>query len=315
MRIIDMEILSGNGIIIFIFIMLLASLLLAHIRLRAGLSSLCRQLEEIARGSHMELALDSRQKPLPALCSILNHVLAFKDKAYIRYDQEQKLLKQNITGLAHDIRTPLTGARGYVQFAMECEDPAKQEHYLQAAEKRLSELQDMLEEMFVYTKLAGEDYVPCLRKLQALPLLSECLLSLYTRFEETGISPHVAFESEGFQVNADEDALKRVFLNLLQNALIHGAGDITILQVQDRITFKNPLPEGESMPDPCLMFDRFYKADAARGKGSSGLGLFIVRELMERMGGSVSARTEDGVLAVTLRFPSLPQGLSLTGAP
>lgn len=310
-----MESLSGIGIIILFFILLLALLLLAHIRLRAGLSSLCRQLEEIGRGSHMELALDSRQKPLPALCSILNHVLSLKDKNHIRYEQEQKLLKQNITGLAHDIRTPLTGARGYVQFAMECRDPAKQEHYLQAAEKRLSELQDMLEEMFLYTKLTGEGYSLALRKLQALPLLSECLLSLYTRFEEKGISPNVAFESEGFQVNADEDALKRVFLNLLQNALIHGAGDITILQAQDWITFENPLPKEAAIPDPCLIFDRFYKADTARGKGSSGLGLFIVKELMERMGGNVSARIKDGVLAVTLRFPSLPQGLSFTGSP
>ncbi len=309
-----MESLSGFGIIILFFILLLALLLMAHIRLRAGLSSLCRQLEEIGRGSHMELALDSRQKPLPALCGILNHVLSFKDKNHIRYEQAQKLLKQNITGLAHDIRTPLTGARGYVQFAMECQHPEKQAHYLQAAEKRLSELQDMREEMFLYTKLTDEDYSLSLRKLQVLPLLSECLLSLYTRFEEAGISPNVTFQSEGFQVNADEDALKRVFLNLLQNALIHGAGDITILQAQDWISFENPLPKEDSVPDPCLMFDRFYKADTARGKGSSGLGLFIVKELMERMGGSVSARAKDGVLAVTLRFPSLLQGLSFTGS-
>ena len=67
---------------------------------------------------------------------------------------------------------------------------------------------------FLYTKLTDEDYSLSLRKLQVLPLLSECLLSLYTRFEEAGISPNVTFQSEGFHVNADEDALKRVFLNL-----------------------------------------------------------------------------------------------------
>lgn len=310
-----MEILIRNGIIILFLMILLAVLLLSHIRLRAGISSLCRQLEEIDRGSHMELTLESRQRPLPALCRILNHVLSSKDKNYLQYDREQKLLKQNITGLAHDIRTPLTGARGYVQFAMECQDSAKQEHYLQAAEKRLSELADMLEEMFLYTKLTSEGYSLPLRKLQALPVLGECLISLYTRFEETGISPHVAFESEGFQVNADPDALKRIFLNLLQNALVHGAGDISISQEQNRITFENPLPKDGGVPDPVQMFDRFYKADTARSKGSSGLGLFIVKELMERMDGHVSARTDQGILAITLQFPPVSQGLSFTGAP
>jgi len=91
----------------------------------------------------------------------------------------------------------------------------------------------MLEEMFLYTKLTDEDYSLSLRKLQVLPLLSECLLSLYTSFEEAGISPNVAFQSEGFQVNADEDALKRVFLNLLLDTLwldmMYGSGYITLL--------------------------------------------------------------------------------------
>ncbi len=272
-----------------------------YLRLRMELRFLYKQLEEIERGSHMKLAVNSRQRQMLALCRKLNEILASRDHAHIQYERGEKRLKQDITSLAHDIRTPLTGASGYVQLAQECDDLEKKEHYLQAAGVRLSQLEDMLEEMFLYTKLAGEDFTLSIGKVQVLPLLSECLLGLYAKFEEMGISPEVAFESEGLCVRADEEALRRVFLNLLQNALIHGVGTITITQKGSSLTFENPVPES-SYPDPEQLFDRFYKVDPARRKGSSGLGLFIVKELMERMEGEVWAEFEGGVLRIGLKF-------------
>ena len=263
----------------------------ACIRYRAELKSLYRQLEEVAAGSHIELTLNSRCKPLQA-----------RDRDYLQYDQAEKRLKQDITSLAHDIRTPLTGAFGYVQLAQECADTEKRQHYLDAVERRLRELEDMLEELFLYTKVTGEDFRLSPESLQVLPLLGECLLGLYARFQEAGTAPAVSFETEGFRVMADQEALRRVFLNLITNALVHGTGDISILQTGNRIAFENPIPEGNP-PNPEQLFDRFYKSDPARRKGSSGLGLFIVRELMRKMGGETGAQLEEGKLRITLYFP------------
>ena len=292
-----------NFIIILLCIAVLC-LCLFYIRLRADIRSLCEQLGEIERGSHMDLAVNSRQKPLLALCRRLNRVLQQKDANHIQYERAEKQLKQNITDLAHDIRTPLTGASGYVQLARECTDSAKKEHYLQTAGKRLGELTDMLEEMFLYTKLTAEDYMlpqENMKKLQVLPLLGECLLSLYTSFEEEGFSPEVAFQSEDFCVLGEEDALRRIFLNLIQNALLHGQGGITILQEDDLLIFENPVSP-DQLPDTEQLFDRFYKADTARRKGSSGLGLFIVKELTEKLGGRVWAECDNARLRIVLRF-------------
>ena len=274
----------------------------ACIRYRAELKSLYRQLEEVAAGSHIELTLNSRCKPLLGLCRMLNHVLQARDRDYLQYDQAEKRLKQDITSLAHDIRTPLTGAFGYVQLAQECADTEKRQHYLDAVERRLRELEDMLEELFLYTKVTGEDFRLSPESLQVLPLLGECLLGLYARFQEAGTAPAVSFETEGFRVMADQEALRRVFLNLITNALVHGTGDISILQTGNRIAFENPIPEGNP-PNPEQLFDRFYKSDPARRKGSSGLGLFIVRELMRKMGGETGAQLEEGKLRITLYFP------------
>ena len=157
----------------------------------------------------------------------------------------------------------------------------------------------MLEELFLYTKLTSEEFTPDMREVQVLPLLSDCLVGLYHRFEEKGISPRVDFAQEGFRARADEECLRRIFHNLIQNALLHGNGDIVIRQEEGSLIFEIGVSE-TSRPDPEHIFDRFYKADSARRKGSSGLGLFIVKELAERMNGSVYAHLEGDRLRITL---------------
>lgn len=273
-----------------------------YIRSTLAIRFLHMQLEEIERGSHMELGTESRQKDLLALCGTLNRLQRDWFQMQRQYEKAEKQLKQNITSLAHDIRTPLTGAAGYIQLAQECKDPAKQEHYLQTAGDRLKELGDMLEELFLYTKLTSEEFEPNLCAIQVLPLLSECLVGFYRQFEEKEISPEVEFESESLRFQADEECLRRIFHNLIQNALLHGRGGIIIRQSGHCLIFENLVSE-TSRPDTEQIFERFYKADSARRKGSSGLGLFIVKELAERMNGSVKAELEGETLRITLKLP------------
>ena len=279
-------------------------LLVQRIRSTLELRSLCRQLEELERGSHMELGLQSRQKEMLDLCRALNRMQKLHHQGQIQYEKAERQLKQNITGLAHDIRTPLTGAAGYVQLARECGEPERREYYLQVASGRLQELGDMLEELFLYTKLTSREFTPDMREVQVLPLLSECMVGLYQCFEEKGLSPQVDFEEEGFRVLADEECLQRIFHNLIQNALVHGSGGIVIRQERDTLIFENMVSD-TSRPDPEHIFDRFYKADSARRKGSSGLGLFIVKELAERMGGSVRAQLAGNRLRIILEWNSM----------
>lgn len=275
-----------------------------YIRSILAVRSLCRQLEEIERGSHMEIGALCRQRDVLALCRQLNRLKRQWFRSQRQYEKAEKQLKQNITSLAHDIRTPLTGAAGYVQLAQECEDPVRRGHYLETADNRLKELGDMLEELFLYTKLTSAKFEPNMCDIQVLPILGECLVGLYRQFEEKGVSPEVEFESEGFRVSADEECLRRIFHNLIQNGLVHGRGGIVIRQRGGCISFENVVAEA-SMPDPELLFEQFYKADSARRKGSSGLGLFIVKELTERMGGQAAAELKGQRLTIRLKFPEV----------
>lgn len=277
-------------------------LLVQYTRSILEVRSIRRQLEEIERGSRMELGVYSRQREMLALCRKLNELGRQNMQGQIRYEKAQKQLKQNITALAHDIRTPLAGASGYVQLAGECRERGRQAYYLQVAEGRLKELGDMLEELFLFTKLSDADFEPDMRRMQVLPLLGDCLVGMYLQFEEKGISPEVRFDSEGFRVDADEEYLRRIFHNLIRNALLHGTGNLVITQQEKRLTFENAVSE-TSRPDTEQIFEQFYKADSARRKGSSGLGLFIVKELMEKMGGGVKAELEKEKLRIILIFP------------
>lgn len=301
-----------SGVILLIFGMIIMAQVLYHISMCRELHAICRQLGEIGRGSHIELCLQSRQPCLLALCRELNAVLRQQHSQQLKYERAQNHLKQNITSLAHDIRTPLTGAAGYVQLAQEAaekgaplaaEQQAKQQRYLQTALERMKELEDLLEELFLYTKLASEGFEPTVCKIQVLPLLSDCLVLMYQQMEEKGIKPQVDFTSEGFCVFADEECLRRIFLNLIRNALLHGAGDLVIRQERRSLLFENKISAATAgRPDMEQVFDRFYKADSARRTGSSGLGLFIVRELAERMGGSVRAELDGEKFCVYLEF-------------
>ncbi|MDE5892473.1 MAG: sensor histidine kinase, partial [Acetatifactor sp.] len=141
-------------------------LLVQYIRGILEIRSLNRQLEELERGSHMELGMQSRQKDMLELCRRLNRLQNLHHQEQIQYERAEKQLKQNITGLAHDIRTPLTGAAGYVQLAQECGEPQRQAYYLQVASDRLGELGDMLEELFLYTKLTSEEFALDMREVQ-----------------------------------------------------------------------------------------------------------------------------------------------------
>lgn len=289
-------------VILTVISVIAASILLIRcIRYKMELKSICRQLDELARGSHMEIFINRKDRTFSEFCRKLNQVMELNRQKELQYDKAQKKLKQNISALAHDIRTPLTSAAGYLQMGSDCQDDEKRQRYLTVSKKRLEELKDMLEELFLYTKLSGDEYPLLLQPLQILPILSECLVAMYGHFEEKGVEPEVKFEDEGFRIMADEAFLMRIFRNLIHNALLHGTGGITVLQEGRTLSFTNPAADVSKI-DAEQIFDRFYKADHARLTGSSGLGLSIVKELAEKMNGRVHARTYDNKLEIRITF-------------
>ena len=169
------------------------------------------------------------------------------------------------------------------------------------AKRRLEEMEGLLDELFLYTRLLGGALPLACGKTEALPPLWDALAECYPQLETAGIQPELRFAAEAMPVWASPEALGRIYRNLVVNALRHGGGGLTVSAKDGGVCFSNPLGPGPR-PDPDHLFDRFYQSSPARGKGGAGLGLSIVRELMEQMGGRVSAQIVGDTLQILLVF-------------
>ena len=216
----------------------------------------------------------------------------------------QQQFQRDLASLSHDIRTPLMGAKGYVSLAADEADPARRAHYLGAAEARLSDMEGLLNQLFAYARANDPERQLDLQSVAVLPLLADVLTGQFPAFEQHGWEPQVSFQNEAFTVEADPEALARIFENLVSNALRHGAGAPVITQRGRTLTFANPVQDPAAL-DPTRLFDRFYQADPARAQGGTGLGLAVVATLAQAQGMEVSAAVEGDALSIALEFPEI----------
>jgi len=284
-------------------ILALTALGIALLRLwayRTQLLEMARTLEETPPESNLRLTVRMSGAVPRRLCRAVNRRLEEGRRLRLETRKREEELKYTMACISHDIRTPLAGAMGYLQLLEE--EPERQAEYQGIIRKRLGELEELLEELFLYTRLQSSSLPLECGETAALPPLWDTLAEFYPQFEAAGVTPELRFDREDMMIWASPEALGRVYRNLIVNALRHSGGGLTISGRVGTVCFSNPLPPG-SRPDPEHLFDRFYQSNPARAKGGAGLGLSIVRELMERMGGQVSARITGDILEIKLSFP------------
>ncbi len=281
----------------------LSALGIALLRLwayRAQLLEMARALDETPTESNLRLTVRMSGTAPRRLCQAVNARLDEGRRLRLETQRRERELKYTMACISHDIRTPLAGAMGYLTL-LEGE-PERQAEYRSIIDKRLRELDELLDELFLYTRLqSGSLPLEC-RELAALPPLWDALAEFYPQLEAAGVEPELRFDREDMTLWASPEALGRVYRNLIANALRHGGGGLAVSGRDGVISFSNALPPGPR-PDPEHLFDRFYQSSPARAKGGAGLGLSIVRELMERMGGQVSAAIAGDTLEIKLSFP------------
>ena len=286
-------------------ILALAALGIAVLRLlsyRAQMLEMARILEETPAESNLCLTVRMPGAVPRRLCQAVNKRLEEGRQLRLETQERERELKYTMACISHDIRTPLAGAMGYLQL-LEGE-PDRQAEYLDIVKKRLEELEELLDELFLYTRLQSSSLPLECGETAALPPLWDALAEFYPQLEAADVTPVLRFDRENMMVWANPEALGRIYRNLIANALRHGGGGLTVSGGDGRLCFSNRLPPG-SRPDPERLFDHFYQSGPARAKGGTGLGLSIVRELMERMGGQASARITDDTLEISLSFRSV----------
>ena len=233
------------------------------------------------------------------LAAELNTQLRQLWKERQRFQQGDLELKEAVTDISHDLRTPLTAICGYLDL-LEREDKNEAvQRYLSQIENRVEAMKALTEELFRYSVITSA-YALKPERLDMVRVLEGSLLSSYGMMQEKEIQPEIHLPEEAVWRELDATALNRVFSNIISNAVKYSEGDFRVsMEADGSVTFSN---QARAL-DPVAvgrLFDRFYTVEASRN--STGLGLSIAKLLTERMGGRIEAAYRDSRHLILLTF-------------
>lgn len=295
--------------LIILFAILFFLSITALLLYRRQVRGLSEQLKDLEPGSNQRLTCSVRDRNILSLCRLVNTYIDSQQKLVLQAREAEEELKYTIASVSHDIRTPLTGASGYMQMAEKTEDPDKRKEYCRIVRGRLKDLEQLLDQLFLYTKLTSQEISLQMEPVSLFPLVCEVLTGFYGKFQEQNREPSLDFQEEAIQIQGDGSQLKRVLGNLVSNSLSYGLGPLFIVQKGNTLTFSNKVKDPGSI-DPDQMFVRFYRGDPSRNASKSshaGLGLSIARELTQAMGGKIEARLHEDILEIVLTFQGIPR--------
>lgn len=245
--------------------------------------------------------ISSGDRAMRNLANTINRELRKLRAERRRFQQGDMELKNAVTNISHDLRTPLTAICGYLDLLEQEEKSEAAGRYIEVIRNRAEMLTQLTEELFRYSVILSGGKDAAAEPVAINGVLEESIAAFYTALNERGITPRIQMPEDNVIRVLDRSSLSRVFSNLLNNAMKYSDGDLEItLSETGEITFANTAP-GLNEVQVGKLFDRFYTVEAARN--STGLGLAIARTLVEQMNGTISARYENNRLHICILFP------------
>ena len=229
----------------------------------------------------------------------------------LKESAEEKILmdkenKELISNISHDLKTPITAVKGYVEGIMDgvADTPEKMNRYVRTIYNKTNEMDHLINELTFYSKIDTNRIPYTFSKLNVEDYFSDCAEELGLEMETRGIElVYANYVEKGVQVIADGEQIRRVIHNIVSNAIkymekprgiiqlrVKDVGDFIQVEIEDN-------GKGIAAKDLPYIFDRFYRTDVSRNssKGGSGIGLSIVKKIMEDHGGKVWATSRLGI--------------------
>ena len=233
------------------------------------------------------IAISSSDKDIKNLTINLNNNLSELRGQKLQYKNGNQELKKIITNISHDLRTPLTAIKGYVDLIEQEKLSNNQKKYLKVIQKKSNELTELTGQLFEYTKLMDIDVKIKKEECCINEILEETLVSYYSIFKEQDIIPNISICSTKVYKIVNKISIIRVFENILSNVIKYSNGDLKVeMQENGTITFSN---KATSLDETTVqkIFDRYFSVENA--KESTGIGLSIAKQLVELNNGSIKA--------------------------
>lgn len=258
---------------------------------------------QISREDNDFLSVQIVDEDLNRLVSGINHLYEKQLEIRKAANGKEKEIRESISMVSHDMKTPLTSIIGYLQMAKKSVEEEQQSD-IDTALERATYLNGLVNDFFEISLIDADSFSPNLESLNICELICEEIFALSPSFDKKGILPVFEKSDRDIRVQADRKMCTRVFQNYFSNCIKYGVGEV-VIDVDEsstekvRITISNT-PQNTVNPDK--MFERFYRDDQARSGEGAGLGMFICKSFVEAMQGSIRAEMIEGKLVTVIEM-------------
>lgn len=277
-------------------------------------------LDDIKKGNGNRKILSKDEDNFSEIIYKINEIVYLYEEKLSEFRKKENANNQLLTSLSHDIRTPLTSIIGYtdaikkellkdelndkydLQNVIENHNTLENnnviENYIDIVREKSYSLKEYLDNVFDWFKLNSNEFYLDLNDMEITELSRNIIKSWIVIFEEKDIDFDIEIEEKEIICNLDQNAYARVINNIIQNAVEHSKTkkiQISIKEKSNKISIIiKDFGVGIEPDDLEHIFDRLYKCDKARNKVGSGLGLYITKELVEKMNGCIDVKSEVG---------------------
>lgn len=255
------------------------------------------------KGYNRQLTVSLMDKDLEKLTAEINKNIDCLKSLKLRSEQAELSIKQSVSDIAHDLRTPLTVIKGNLQMIESFEKLSPRGNdYLRICTEKADAMKVMADGFFELSVLESDTSETELKKINLTNLLMEFIADNEGLIRAGGITPDIVFPEKTVFCMGDRSMICRMLENLLNNVIKHAKDSFILGLSSDKncvISFSNSINDGQEI-DTEHMFDRSYRADKSRRGNGAGLGLYIVRLLAEKQQGSVSAEIKNNRLVISI---------------
>ncbi|MDR3895404.1 MAG: HAMP domain-containing sensor histidine kinase, partial [Blautia sp.] len=262
------------GVLCAVLIVVNGILIIKIKGMRRAADEICQEIDaRLGRDTNVGIDLTISDGKMRLLAAEIDRQMRRLRKEHIRYLQGDKELKEAVTNISHDLRTPLTAICGYMELLEQEEVSQKVRGYLAVVQERIDTLKQLTEELFRYSLVVSANQYEERESVNLNRALEESIAGYYGALKEAGITPRICIPEEKVLRQLNKAALSRILANVIGNAVKYSDGDLEITLSGDGcIVFRNHAKEMNQVLAERL-FDRFYTVET--GKNATGLGLSI----------------------------------------
>lgn len=244
-------------------------------------------------------------KDVEKIAESFNIFLQEQKRLEINIRNREENLKQSISNISHDLRTPLTAIRGYITLLENCTEEERN-MYIGILSKKSEELNNLLNNFYELSIFNNDSYQIDIKVIDIVEIIMGTVISNYALIKNKEIEIDNRLPSKPIEVQGEEVVCSRIIQNLVSNAIKYSTGYISIelKEFDEYVIFKIRNSVSDLTQDDLkYLFDKFYTADKSRNRSGSGLGLFIVKVLLDKIDGEVyEVSLNDDILSISILF-------------